>query len=399
MAWAVPLFLGLMGLEYLVARRTGKNYFGFANSVSNINVGIAERLLDTFTVGIFYFVYEFLHLHFAIFRITSGPLLWFSLLLLTDFIWYWYHRLAHEVNILWAVHVVHHQSEDFNYTVSARITVLQAVARMCFWSVLPVIGFPPAMIVSVQLVHGIYPFFIHTRTISKLGFLEYILVTPSHHRVHHAANEQYLDRNYGDVFIFWDKLFGTFTEENEEPVYGLTKPLNSYSFLWQHFHFILEIIYTVRQTRGLLLKLRVIFGKPDYIDPTLRAKLEEKFLVPGGRGVPSPGLQFYIVAQVGFLMLVLFSFLLLENMVPVIIQVGISLFILLTLINIGAILEQRRWVFYLEYARLLVIFIILYVCWPFPILILLFALIQLPFFLYMQSLEKKYLQLLYGRVR
>jgi len=396
MAWAVPLFLGLMGLEYLVARKTGKNYFGFASSVSNINVGIAERLLDTFTVGIFYFVYEFLYTHFAIFDIKSGLLLWFSLLLLTDFIWYWYHRLAHEVNFLWAAHVVHHQSDDFNYTVSARITVFQAFARMCFWSVLPVIGFPPAMIISVQLVHGIYPFFIHTRTIPKLGFLEYIFVTPSHHRVHHASNEHYLDKNYGDVFIFWDKLFGTFIVEKEEPVYGLTKPLDSNSFLWQHFHFILEIIYTVKQTKGFREKLKVIFGRPDKIDPEIRPQLEKRFLTQHKAKGKSVYLKVYIIWQVAVILVVLFCFLLLEHYVPALVQVLVSLVIFLTLINTGAIMEQRRWVFYLEYARLLVVFATLYYYWTSPLLLLIFAIIQLPFFLRQGDIKRGYLRLLYG---
>jgi hypothetical protein len=305
--------------------------------------------------------------------------------------------LAHEVNFLWAAHVVHHQSEDFNYTVSARITVFQAFARMCFWSVLPVIGFPAAMIVSVQLVHGLYPFFIHTRTIPKLGFLEYILVTPSHHRVHHASNEKYLDRNYGDVFIFWDKLFGTFTVEEEEPVYGLTKPLDSNSFLWQHFHFILEIIYTVRQTSGFGEKMKVIFGPPDKIDPKVRPMLEEKFLARDRVGSPNPRLQNYVVGQVVAILIVLFSFLLLEHYTSAFIQVCVTLVIFLTLINTGAILEQRRWVFYLEYARLLVIFAGLFYCWPQPLLFLGFAVIQLAFFLYMGTIERRYLQLLYGR--
>ncbi len=396
MAWAVPLFLGLMGLEYLVARRTGKNYFGFANSVSNINVGIAERLLDTFTVGIFYFVYEFLHTHFSIFNIQSGVLLWFCLLLLTDFIWYWYHRLAHEVNFLWAAHVVHHQSDDFNYTVSARITVFQAFARMCFWSILPVIGFPPAMIISVQLVHGIYPFFIHTRTIPKLGFLEYIFVTPSHHRVHHASNDQYLDKNYGDVFIFWDKLFGTFTVEKEEPVYGLTKPLDSNSFLWQHFHFILEIIYTVRQTRGWREKIKVIFGRPDKIDPNMRAELEKKFLKVNRSIQVSSRLNAYVTWQVGMLLVLLFSFLLLEHYIPVFIQICTTIIIFLTLINTGAILEQKRWVFYLEYVRLQTGFIIISFYWPHPFLFLSLLIIQLPFFLLRGEIKRGYFRLLYG---
>jgi alkylglycerol monooxygenase len=397
MAWAVPLFLGLMGLEYLVARKTGKNYFGFSSSVSNLNIGIAERLLDAFTVGIFYFIYDYLHQHFAIFNIRSGVLLWFLLLILTDFIWYWYHRLAHEVNLLWAAHVVHHQSEDFNYTVSARITVFQAFFRMCFWSVLPVIGFPAAMIISVQLVHGLYPFFIHTRTIGKLGILEYIFVTPSHHRVHHASNEKYLDKNYGDVFIIWDKLFGTFMEEDEEPEYGLTKPLESHSFLWQHFHFILEVLYTVRQTKGFKARWKVIFGKPDYIDPAIRPRLEERFLSKNRTRSGNTGrLQSYVISQVAVIITVLFLFLLFENYFPAFVQVCVSIVILLTLVNIGAILEQRRWVFYLEYARLLIVFVGLYYCWPDYSLLLTFVLMQFPFFLYLQTIEKRYLRLVYG---
>jgi len=397
MAWAVPLFLGLMGLEYLVARRTGKNYFGFASSVSNLNVGIAERLLDTFTVGIFYFVYDTLHRHFGIFNIQSGILLWVSLLLLTDFIWYWYHRLAHEVNFLWAAHVVHHQSDDFNYTVSARITVFQAFARMCFWAILPVIGFPPAMIISVQLVHGIYPFFIHTRTIPKLGFLEYIFVTPSHHRVHHASNDQYLDKNYGDVFIFWDKLFGTFVVEEEEPVYGLTKPLDSNSFLWQHFHFILEIIYTVKKTKGFGEKCKIIFGRPDKIDPDLRPQLEKKFLTPNRSIQVTSRLSAYVVWQVAIMLIILFSFLLLEYYIPVFIQICITLIIFLTLINTGAILEQKRWVFYLEYVRLLIGFVIISYYWPHPFLFLSLLIIQFPFFLLQGEIKREYFLLLYGR--
>jgi sterol desaturase/sphingolipid hydroxylase (fatty acid hydroxylase superfamily) len=396
MAWAIPLFLGLMGIEYLVARKTGKNYFGFSNSVSNINIGIAERLLDTFTIGLFYFIYDYIHQHFAIFDIKSSVLLWIALLILTDFIWYWYHRLAHEVNLLWAAHVVHHQSEDFNYTVSARITVFQAFFRMAFWSVLPVIGFPAAMIVSVQLVHGLYPFFIHTRTIGKLGFLEYIFVTPSHHRVHHASNEKYLDKNYGDVLIIWDKLFGTFMVEDEEPEYGLTKPLDSHSFLWQHFHFILEILFTVRQTKGFGAKLRVIFGRPDYIDPAIRPKLEERFLSKNRESSGTGRLQHYVIWQVVVTIAALFFFLLLENYVPVFVQVCIAFVILLTLVNIGAILEQRRWVFYLEYTRLLIVFSALYYCSPYQSALSVFALIQLPLFFYRNTIRKRYLQLLYG---
>ncbi len=399
LALAVPFFLTFMGLEYLVAHKRGKRYFRFNDSVANISVGIAERLLDTFTVGLFYFVYDYLHRHYALLDIKPGVLLWVALLVCTDFIWYWYHRLAHEVTLFWCAHVVHHQSEEFNYTVSARITVFQAFIRTGFWAVLPVIGFPPAMITSMLLVHGLYPFFIHTRTIGKLGILEYILVTPSHHRVHHASNPKYLDKNYGDVFIIWDKLFGTFQKEEEEPVYGLTKPLESNSFLWQHFHFILEMVYSVRQASGWRNKLRVVFGKPDNVDPAAREVLEASFLLRDRTITETPKLNNYVVWQMAATLTLLFTFLLLEHYVPVFVQVCVTLLILLTLINCGAILEQKRWVFYLEYARYGVLCFALYYYWPHPSLLTLAALVLTTALWFQSRLRERYYRLVYGYTR
>ncbi|WP_349315345.1 sterol desaturase family protein [Chitinophaga sp. MM2321] len=399
LALAVPFFLTFIGLEYLVSRRRGKRYFKFNDSITNISIGIAERLLDTFTVGLFYFVYDYLYQHYAIFDIKSSVLLWVTLLFCTDFVWYWYHRLAHEVTIFWCAHVVHHQSDEFNYTVSARITVFQAFIRTGFWAVLPVIGFPPAMITSMLLVHGLYPFFIHTRTIGKLGILEYILVTPSHHRVHHASNPKYLDKNYGDVFIIWDKLFGTFQQEEEEPVYGLTKPLESNSFLWQHFHFILEMLYSARAAKGWRNRLRVIFGKPDNVDPAARGILEEKFLLRDRSITETPKLNSYVVWQIATTLTLLFSFLLLEHYVPVFIQVCVTLLILLTLINCGAIMEQKKWVFYLEHARFLVLSLALYYCWPQPALPFVAALILTTAIYFETRLKERYFRLVYGYTR
>jgi len=187
LAFAIPIALFFIFLEFFISRKKGKDFFHFSNTIANINVGIAERLADAFITGIFYYFYKYLYLHFALFNIKPSVLLWISIFLFTDFIWYWYHRLAHEINFLWGIHIIHHQSEDFNYTVSARITAFQAIVRAGFWSILPIIGFPPSMIITILLIHGAYPFFIHTQLIGKLGVLEYIFVTPSHHRVHHAS--------------------------------------------------------------------------------------------------------------------------------------------------------------------------------------------------------------------
>jgi len=358
LAFAIPLFIGIMLLEYFVSRKKNPGYFNLHDSVANISIGIAERLSDIFIAGLFYFIYDRLQKNYGLFDIKPGIILWIALFLFTDFLWYWYHRLAHEINILWLAHVVHHQSEDFNYTVSARITIFQAFARTAFWSLLPLIGFPAGMITSMLIIHGTYPFFIHTRTIGKLGILEYIFVTPSHHRVHHASNEKYLDKNYGDVLIIWDKLFGTFQkEEDSEPiVYGLTKPLNTYSFLWQHFHFAIELWLAMKAKKSWKEKIRVLLVKPEKIDPSLRSEAESIFhikQVHGGGQIERP-LNRYVRWQVIMLLVSMFVVILFEHHLSVGFKTGFALFTVLTLINCGAIMEQKKWIFYLEYARLVV---------------------------------------------
>ncbi|MBN8822697.1 MULTISPECIES: sterol desaturase family protein [unclassified Spirosoma] len=402
LAFAIPLFLFFIGLEYIVSKIQKKNYFRFTNSVANLNVGIAERLLDSFTVGLFYFVYDYLHRHYALFDIKASIWTWIGLLIATDFVWYWYHRLAHEMNVFWAVHVVHHQSDDFNYTVSARITVFQAAVRTLFWSVLPIIGFPAEMITIILLVHGLYPFFVHTRTIGKLGWLEYVFVTPSHHRVHHASNPEYLDKNYGDVLIIWDKLFGTFIEEKAEPVYGLTKPLDTHSFLWQHFHGLLEVFVAAYRATGWSAKLKVIFGRPDLIDPGIRTELEERFLSTDAlsRSAVNPQsrrFRGYVVGQLASTLLILFVFLLFEASIPGYLQFLTALFILLTLINCGALLEQRQWVLYLEIGRVAILWLGFYAVLGDPMLIVLAYIGALSLWAYFSMVQKRYLRLVYGQ--
>nr|WP_233260675.1 sterol desaturase family protein [Pedobacter sp. HMWF019] len=174
--------------------------------------------------------------------------------------------------------MVHHQSEEFNYTVSARITIFQALIRNLFWCVIPLLEFHPSMVIVILVVHGAYSFFTHTQLIKNLGWIEYVLVSPSIHGVHHASEEKYLDKNYGDVFVFWDKLFGTFQKEGEPPKYGLTHPVKSYSFLWQHFHYYLEILAACKNETDLKDKLKIIFGHPSNLDQEIRPLLEKRYL-------------------------------------------------------------------------------------------------------------------------
>ncbi|MEO7923285.1 MAG: sterol desaturase family protein [Chitinophagaceae bacterium] len=357
LGFAIPLFLFFIGLEYLYAKRKGKNLFRFAESVANLNVGIAERLMDVFMTGVFFFVFDYLHTHFSLFTINANFLTWVVLFLLTDLVWYWYHRLAHEINAFWAVHVVHHQSEDFNYTVSARITVFQALVRCIFWSVLPLFGFPAVMVTALLLVHGLYPFFIHTQALGKWGWFEKFLVTPTHHGIHHASNPEYLDRNYGDVLIIWDKLFGTFAKPREEVKieYGLTKQLKSHSFLWQHFHFPLELYMNIKYAKGINAKWKILLGKPDKLDPRYRAMLERKLLNVHPQREPTLAMRQYVTAQTVFSLALLFITILFEHYFSGLQLFLLSAFIVVSLINSGAILDQRRWIFFLEFIRALIV--------------------------------------------
>lgn len=350
-AFAIPFFAFFMLLEYYISKRKNKNVHDFKESIANVNVGIVERISDLLTTGSFFFLFSWLYRNFALFHIENNWVTWVLLFLATDLLWYWYHRFGHQVNLFWAAHIVHHQSEDFNYTTAARITVFQAVARGLFWSILPIIGFEPGMITVFLLVHGTYPFFTHTQLIGKLGWLEYVLVTPSHHRVHHSSNVEYLDKNYGDMLIIWDKIFGTFAEEKAIPKYGLTKSLDSHSFLWQHFHYVLELIVGFRLAKGFNAKFKVVFGGPNDIDPRIRTLLERKLSQKVRHVQHSKNLISAIKIKTITTVLVLFFTILFSNYITSERVILITVFIVLSVIVTGAMLEQKRWIFHLEFLR------------------------------------------------
>jgi len=356
LAFVIPAFFLFVGIEYLVAlQKKNKQLFRFDSSVTNISIGIAERLINLFVSYAFFGMFVYVYKHYALFHIPNHWTVWILLLLATDLVWYWYHRCGHEINILWGAHVVHHQSEEFNYTVSARVTTIQAFMRNIFWCVLPLIGFHPSLIITISVIHAGYSFFTHTQIIGKMGWLEYIFITPSHHRVHHASNEKYLNKNYGDLFVFWDKLFGTFQKEEEEPVYGLTHPLKSQSFIWQHFHYYVELFAAIRRERNIEKIISILLGPPELLDPGLRPALEKKFLPPKKSVRLTHRFRIYLLAQLALSLTLLFLISYFFSALGLIEKITGLIFVLITLINCGALLEQRKWIFYLEYIRLVVL--------------------------------------------
>lgn len=393
-AFAIPAFFLVLGLEYIaVNRKRSGELFKFDSSIANLSIGIAERLLNLFLTASFYGVFVYLYKNYALWYVPNQWYVWLILILATDLIWYWYHRLGHEVNLMWAAHIVHHHSEEFNYSVSARITTLQAVVRNVFWCALPLVGFHPAMVMTILVVHGTYSFFTHTLVIKKLGWLENILITPSHHRVHHSSNEKYLNKNFGDLFVFWDKWFGTFQKEDEKPVYGITHPLKNHSFIWQHFHYFIEIGYAVYQTKGIVNKLRIILGKPELLDQTIREILEKKFLPQKVDGNQTFRYKFYLVMQIIMTVIMLFFVTLFYNQLDYDKLVVVTVFILITLVNCGALLEQRRWIYYLENSRLMLVigYVSSTLQSPLIFMVSLFFIV-----LFNSPMEKRYLKFIYG---
>ncbi|MDF2516264.1 MAG: sterol desaturase [Sphingobacterium sp.] len=396
LAFIIPLFLVLMLFEYWYSLKKQRRYYTFDESISNLNVGIVERMCDMFSVSLFYFFFIWVYQNFAIFHIEANVWTWILLFLFTDFLWYWYHRYSHEINLLWAAHVVHHQSEDYNFTVAARITIFQAVFRSLFWAFIPLLGFPPFMMTVILLVHGVYPFFSHTQTVDKLGIFEKILVTPSHHRVHHSSNEIYLDKNYGDILIIWDKMFGTFiAEKKEEPcVYGLTKPIHRYTFLWQHFHYLFEIGLSLKRAVGFKDKMRAVFGRPDDIQPEIRAELEQKMFAGTRSQVHGKNLSRYIFTQSMLTMGLLFFFLLYGNYQDIEQLLVGGLFILCSVICIGGLLEHEKWVFSLEMLRLFLLLLFITITFfSFPALLILLGMTILQVIFY-KLMSDRYLRIL-----
>ncbi len=263
---SIPIFFAFMGGELWLARRRGQRVYHFADSIANLGNGIGEQIIQAFCIPITVGVYATVYAHARLATIPSRSIVaWVALFFAVDFLYYAYHRASHRVNFLWAGHVVHHQSEEYNYSVALRQSWFgQQLTEWVFVLPLALAGFAPSMFVVTITINTLYQFFIHTRLVGTLGPLELILNTPSHHRVHHAVNPQYVDRNYAGVFIIWDRLFGTFEPEVAPPVYGLVKPLGSFSPLWANLHRWVEIARMSHQTRRWRDKLYAWIAPPEW---------------------------------------------------------------------------------------------------------------------------------------
>lgn len=356
---AVPFFFVLIAVELLADRWRGMRTYRLADAVNSLSAGVLSTTFGLLTKGVGLVSYAIAVDHLALFTLPEGAWwVWVLAFIAYDFCYYWLHRFGHERNILWAAHSVHHQSEEYNLSTALRQTSTGFLLSWIFYLPLAVLGVPLLVFVSVGALNLLYQFWVHTRHIPKLGWYEWLFVTPSNHRVHHAQNPLYIDRNYGGVFILWDRLFGTFQPEddNEPVVFGVTTPLASWNPLWANLQFYAQLWADARRAQRWQDKLRIWFmptgWRPEDVArryPQAKPDLAQfrRFEVP----LAWPR-QLYVLVQ--FAVYVALGSHLMEAgphlpVASLILGAGVMAFGLFVL---GAALEDRPWALRLELWRL-----------------------------------------------
>ena len=260
---AIPFFALLIAFEaYLAVRK--EEVYDRKDAWTNIALGFGSVVFGFVFGAIQTFFYVGIYENVAPYQMPMN--VWWSwvlLLFIDDFAYYWFHRFSHEIRFFWNFHVVHHSSNQYNLSVAVRQSWFSGLAHWVFYLPAAFLGFPLWAFLTMHGLNLIYQFWIHTKLVGRVGFLENIFNTPSHHRVHHGVNDRYLDKNYGGIFIFWDKMFGTFTNETEAPRYGITTPLESRNWLWINSHGWAEMWAAMRERKTFWGKLRCVFGSPD----------------------------------------------------------------------------------------------------------------------------------------
>ena len=261
--FAIPVFIALIIIEVVINAKKNLNLYKFKDSSANITMGLGSVVIGLLTKTFAFFVFLWIY-QFRLFEIPNTWWMWGLLLLADDVTFYWYHRLAHQIRFFWAAHVQHHSSEHMNFSVALRQSWGEPFIKFLFYIWLPFIGFNPVSILIMQAISLVYQFFPHTKLIGKLGPIEWIFNTPSHHRVHHATQVQYLDKNHAGILIIWDRMFGTFQKEIEVPTYGITVNINSFSPLKIASHEYISLWQDMRRAKKLSDKIKYLINPPGW---------------------------------------------------------------------------------------------------------------------------------------
>ncbi len=349
------LLLVLAEIAWCVFKKNG--YYEFQDSIASLGTAIINQCVNVLVAFLWWPVLTWLHAH-ALFAVPAGPLATLGLFLGVDFLFYWFHRFGHRTNIGWAAHMPHHSTEELNYAVALRASVTQRFFSFFFYWPLALLGFDPAALVAMVAFHLVLQLIPHTRVVPKLPrFIESWMNTPSHHRVHHARNERYLDKNYGGFLIIWDKLFGTFEPETEACSYGVTAPPNTWDPTFINLQVWRQVTRDALHAPRFVDALRVWFmptgWRPTGAEPLPKTEWKRDGKELKFQSTPLPRSKPYLVAQVALAFPVMLLVTRHDTPLSTLDKVLVSLLLWAAATAWGGLLESKRWAVPLEVARLL----------------------------------------------
>jgi sterol desaturase/sphingolipid hydroxylase (fatty acid hydroxylase superfamily) len=353
---SIPVFFILIGIELIAGQITHQKLYRLPDTIANLSCGITSQLSGLFFKILAIGVYQLLHQHFSFFEWERNWLYWLMLFLLADLAYYWAHRKSHEINLFWGGHVVHHQSEDYNLSVALRQSSFQVIWTFAFSLPLAFLGFKTWDYALMASLITLYQFWIHTETINKMGWFEYVFNTPSHHRVHHGRDPKYIDKNHAGTLIIWDKMFGTFQEEEERPTYGITKPINSWNAVWANFSHYADMGNDLKRIPKWSDKIKYLFKKPgwlpDYLGGYRSAPDVDKATYHKYESPAPVSMNFYVIFQY-LICLVGTAWFLFNADKFTLGEKGIfTVLISVTVVNLGVLFEHRTWVIWSEWIRI-----------------------------------------------
>jgi sterol desaturase/sphingolipid hydroxylase (fatty acid hydroxylase superfamily) len=357
---SIPLFFILIAIEMIAARLLERRVYRFADSFADLGCGMIEQLLGVLVKGALFAAYLGLYDRARLFELPEGSWVVLATCLLgVDFLYYWFHRMSHEIGAFWAAHSVHHQSEEYNLSVALRQGAFQSFFSWVFYLPLAVLGFPPATFITCSALNTLYQFWIHTRLIGRLGPLEWVLNTPSHHRVHHGRNPRYIDRNHAGSLIIWDRMFGTFVAETDEPVYGIVKPLASANPLWANFAGWADLWSVAGKAGALKDRLRPFIAAPGWRPaelggPILPPEVSRPKDEPASPPTPR-GLAVYVFVHFVLLLVLTAGALARAQALGPAAFAALALIVVSSLVVLSALLERRPWARPIEATRVLLV--------------------------------------------
>ena len=366
---AIPSFIVLILIENVIAKIKGIKINDHEDMISSLSSGITNTTKDAFKISVVIISYTWLLDTITIYKLESLWLAIFIAFIVQDFTGYWMHRLNHRVNIFWNRHIIHHSSEEFNLSCALRQSISETFK---FSAVLmipaAILGIPVKIFMILGPIHLFMQFWYHTRLINKMGILEYLIVTPSHHRVHHAINPEYLDKNYGQILIIWDKLFNTFQKEieNIEPVYGTLRPVSTWNPIIINFKHLWQLIKDAWYAEKLIDKLKIWFMPTGWRPNDVKEKLplqqvdnpfeQIKYKTKNSSILVVWSWIQHIIA--GIMMFHLFTVMNIDN--PSLMDYLYGLFIFIHIFSFTAILDQKGYSIIIDFLKMIFGFLLLY---------------------------------------